>query len=205
MKYDIICKLMWLMFKNSFSSTLKNDLKIDKYKKVMKKGKKKYKEILKTIPDFDKDDRFKINIISCAQISSILLSCDKKLSLDEATLLYHQAMSNKIMKKFSKRTTNYTTEGQENLAKSALTSQTRTNPYTWKFDYIKGKNNNEYTAIFKTCGICKLMNELNLTEYIPALCSLDYVMAEMNNTTFTREYTLASGGPYCDCHYNHRN
>lgn len=27
MKYDIICKLMWLMFKNSFSSTLKNDLK----------------------------------------------------------------------------------------------------------------------------------------------------------------------------------
>ena len=41
MKYDIICKLMWLMFKNSFSSTLKNDLKIDNYKKVMKKGKKK--------------------------------------------------------------------------------------------------------------------------------------------------------------------
>lgn len=205
MKYDIICKLMWLMFKNNFSSTLKNDLKIDNYKKVMKKGKKKYKEILKTIPDFDKDDRFKINIISCAQISSILLSCDKKLSLDEATLLYHQAMSNKIMKKFSKRTTNYTTEGQENLAKSALISQTRTNPYTWKFDYIKGKNNNEYMAIFKTCGICKLMNELNLTEYIPALCSLDYVMAEMNNTTFTREYTLASGGPYCDCHYNHRS
>ncbi|CDC45798.1 l-2-amino-thiazoline-4-carboxylic acid hydrolase [Firmicutes bacterium CAG:449] len=80
MKYDIICKLMWLMFKNSFSSTLKNDLKIDNYKKIMKKGKKKYKEILKTIPDFDKDDRFKINIISCAQISSVLLSCDKKLS-----------------------------------------------------------------------------------------------------------------------------
>ena len=49
------------------------------------------------------------------------------------------------------------------------------------------------------------MNELNLTEYIPALCSLDYVMAEMNNTIFTRKYTLASGGPYCDCHYNHIN
>ena len=37
MKYDIICKLMWLMFKNSFSSTLKNDLKIDHYKLDKKK------------------------------------------------------------------------------------------------------------------------------------------------------------------------
>lgn len=23
-------------------------------------------------------------------------------------------------------------------------------------------------------------------------------------TDFTREYTLASGGPYCDCHYKKR-
>lgn len=36
------------------------------------------------------------------------------------------------------------------------------------------------------------------------MCTFDYDMAAMNNTEFKREYTLASGGPYCDCNYNHR-
>jgi len=48
------------------------------------------------------------------------------------------------------------------------------------------------------------MKKLGLEKYIPAMCALDYDMAHANNTEFTREYTLASGGPYCDCHYNHK-
>ena len=60
-----------------------------------------------------------------------------------------------------------------------------------------------FTAVFYTCGICTLMNKLGLSEYIPAMCAYDYDIAEMNNTKFTREFTLATGGPYCDCHYDH--
>ena len=46
------------------------------------------------------------------------------------------------------------------------------------------------------------MNELGLTEQIPAMCRLDYTMSEAGGVTdFVREYTLASGGPYCDCGY----
>ena len=36
----------------------------------------------------------------------------------------------------------------------------------------------------------------------PALCRPDYTMSEANGVTdFVRQYTLASGGPYCDCGY----
>ena len=36
----------------------------------------------------------------------------------------------------------------------------------------------------------------------PALCRLDYTMSEAGGATdFVRQYTLASGGPYCDCGY----
>ena len=36
----------------------------------------------------------------------------------------------------------------------------------------------------------------------PALCRLDYTMSEAGGVTnFVRQYTLASGGPYCDCGY----
>ena len=37
---------------------------------------------------------------------------------------------------------------------------------------------------------------------IPALCRLDYTMSESGGATdFVRQYTLASGDPYCDCGY----
>ena len=36
----------------------------------------------------------------------------------------------------------------------------------------------------------------------PAMCRLDYTMSEAGGATdFVRQYTLASGGPYCDCGY----
>ena len=44
--------------------------------------------------------------------------------------------------------------------------------------------------------------ELGLYDLTPALCRLDYTMSEAGGVTnFVRQYTLASGGPYCDCGY----
>lgn len=49
---------------------------------------------------------------------------------------------------------------------------------------------------------CALMQKLGLYDLTPALCHLDYAMSEAGERTdFVREYTLASGGPYCDCGY----
>ena len=46
------------------------------------------------------------------------------------------------------------------------------------------------------------MKELGLYDLPPALCRLDYTMSEAGAATnFVRQYTLASGGPYCDCGY----
>jgi len=59
-----------------------------------------------------------------------------------------------------------------------------------------------YEARFTRCGICTLMKELGLYDLVPAMCHLDYTMAEAGGVCdFIREYTLASGGPYCDCGY----
>ena len=50
-----------------------------------------------------------------------------------------------------------------------------------------------------------LMRELGLFEYVPAMCHLDYAMSDAGGVTnFVREYTLASGGPYCDCGYKRK-
>ena len=44
--------------------------------------------------------------------------------------------------------------------------------------------------------------KLKLYEYVPAMCRFDYAMSEAGGVSeFVRKYTLASGGPYCDCGY----
>ena len=59
-----------------------------------------------------------------------------------------------------------------------------------------------YEARFYICGICALMKEYGFYDLVPAMCHLDYTMSELGGASdFVREYTLASGGPYCDCGY----
>ena len=50
------------------------------------------------------------------------------------------------------------------------------------------------------------MKKLGLYDLTPAMCHLDYTMSEAGGASnFVREYTLASGGPYCDCGYQKRS
>ena len=83
----------------------------DAAKAITKKAKPKYKAIIADLPEFEKADRFKMNIVNCAMIGAFTLS-------------------------------------------------------------------------------------------IPAQCRLDYTMSEAGGVTdFVRQYTLASGDPYCECGY----
>ena len=76
------------------------------------------------------------------------------------------------------------------------------NPYSWNMEYLPYPDESGYEARFTACGICTLMKELGLYDLVPAMCRLDYTMSEAGGVTdFVRQYTLASGGPYCDCGY----
>ena len=147
----------------------------------------------------------KLKFVNCALLSAVLLSVEKKYTVEEIRLYYRKAMcENKLTKMASKKSKAYTVKGREKLKMQAEKSRTNDNPYSWKFTVEDGETINQYTATFYTCGICRLMTQLGLKEYIPAMCTLDYDMAALNNTEFTREYTIAGGAKFCDCHYNHK-
>lgn len=205
MKYSFLPKMMWAAFCGTFTEALADVLNVTDPKSVMKSAHRKYREILLGVDEFDKGDRFLINILSAAMFSSVLLSLSEKPTVGEARQYYRTAMNeNFFMRKAAKKSKNFTVKGREKLKADAVRSQSCANPYSWRFTVEDGETIDEYTAVFYTCGICHLMNGLGLAEYIPSLCSYDYDMAALNRTKFRREYTLASGGPYCDCHYDHR-
>ena len=81
------------------------------------------------------------------------------------------------------------------------------NPYSWNMDFFPYPYWDGYEVRFTRCGICTLMKEFGLYDLTPAMCWLDYTMSDAGDASdFVREYTLASGGPYCDsgCRKKHK-
>ncbi len=206
MKYAGLPMAMWVVFHKSFRKNLTEILKYDeqKSKKITVAAKKKYKEIIEKLPEFEKEDRFQMNIVNCAMLSAFFLNMPKLPTVEDATVYYEKTMMNGLVRWFCKRTgkNKYSEADIRSMKNTAKLRAGDRNPYSWNMDFYEYEDGSGYEARFTTCGICALMKELGLTELIPAMCRFDYTMSEAGGVTnFVRKYTLASGGPYCDCGY----
>ena len=204
MKYAGMPGGMWLLFAGSFRKNLSSVLKYDaaEAKSITGKAKKRYREIIGRLPEFEKDDRFKMNIVSCAMLSAFFLSMPEKPTVDHATKYYRDSMMTRAMKTFCRMSgkRKFTKKDVAGMKAAAELRSADRNPYSWNMTFLPYSDGSGYEARFTKCGICTLMKELGLYELTPAMCRLDYTMSEAGGrSAFVRKYTLASGGPYCDC------
>ena len=209
MKYAGMPLGMWLLFRRSFQKQLTDTLGIDRKTtaEITRKAKAKYREIIASLPAFEKGDRFKMNIVSCATLAAFLLSLPQKPTVEQATKYYNDAMMIGSMRRFCRMggRRKFSKQDIQGMKKTAAFRAADRNPYSWNMDFLPYADGSGYEARFSKCGICTLMKKLGLFEYVPAMCRLDYAMSEAGGTTdFVRKYTLASGGPYCDCGYKRK-
>ena len=206
MKYAGMPMGMWVLFGKSFRDRLCDVFGHDKATAggVMKKAKGRYKEIIADLPEFEKEDRFKMNIVNCALLCALILSMPERPDVSRLTDYYAKGMMTKPMKWFCEKSgkKKFTESDIAGMKATAKLRAADRNPYSWNMDYLEYPDGSGYEGRFTKCGICVLMKKLGLYDLTPALCHLDYTMAEAGGTAdFVREYTLASGGPYCDCGY----
>ena len=206
MKYVGMPAGMWLLFKRSFKHNLSSVLGFEKEEtaRIGKAAKNRYKKIIASLPVFEKGDRFKMNIVNSAMLSSFYLNMKKKPTVEQMTRYYRESMMTGAMKLFCRRSGKRTftkkyIDGMKNTARFRAADRNR---YSWNMDFYPYPDGSGYEARFDRCGICTLMRELGIPELVPAMCALDYTMTDAGGTAvFVRKYTLASGGPYCDCGY----
>ena len=145
-----------------------------------------------------------MNIVNCAMLGAFILSMPKRPSVEKLTVYYAEAMMTKPMKWFCRKSgkSKFTEKDIDGMRATAALKAADRNPYSWNMDFYEYPDGSGYEGRFTACGICALMQKLGLYDLTPALCHLDYTMSEAGGATdFVREYTLASGGPYCDCGY----
>lgn len=210
MKYSGLPMVMWGLFQKPFRKELTNVFDIDKReaKQITKKAKIKYKGIIAKLPTFEKGDRFLLNIVGTAMLGAFILSMPFRPSVETLTDYYAKAMMTPLMKWFCKKSgkKKFSRKNMDALKKTANFKAGDRNPYSWNMEFYEYPDGSGYEARFTKCGICVLMKELGLYDLVPAMCHLDYVMSEAGKTSdFVREYTIASGGQYCDCGYKKKS
>ena len=200
---------MWLLFHRSFRGKMISVLGYSKATaaEIEKMALPKSTEIIFGLPEFEKADRFKMNIVNCAMLAAFYLNMEKKPTAEQRTEYYERAMMISPMRVFCRIT------GKKKFSKKDIAGMKATaalnaadrNPYSWNMEFLLYTDGSGYEARFSKCGICTLMRELGISEIVPAMCHLDYTMSDAGGTTeFVRQYTLAGGGPYCDCGYKKR-
>ena len=210
MKYVGMPMGMWMMSATSFRKQLTEVLGygMNTAKAITKKAKPKYRAIISELPEFEKEDRFKMNLVNCAMIGAFILSMPERPDVERLTVYYANAMMTKPMKWFCRKSgkTKFTEKDDTGMKATAALKAADRNPFSWNMEFYEYMDGSGYEGRFTQCGICVLMKKLGLYDLTPALCRLDYTMSEAGGVTdFVRQYTLASGGPYCDCGYKKKD
>lgn len=210
MKYMGMPLGMWALFAGSFQKQLTAIFGYDVQtaKAITKHAKPKYQEIIRELPEFEKADRFKMNVVNTAMLGAFVLSMPERPDVEKLTEYYADAMMTKLMRWFCRKSgrKKFTEKDIAGMKSTAALKAADRNPYSWNMEFYEYPDGSGYEGRFTKCGICVLMKNLGLFDLTPALCHLDYTMSEAGGVTnFVREYTLASGGPYCDCGYHKKN
>ena len=207
MKYFGMPLGMWVLFHASFQDRLTKEfgLSAEEAGTVAARAKIDYKKIIADLPEVEKEDRFQMNAVNCAMLAAFILNMPRRPDVDTLQRYYAEAMMTPAMKWFCRKSgkQQFSDKKIEGLKAAAKLRAADRNPYSWNMDFFEYPDGSGFESRFTRCGICEIMKKFGLYDLTPALCHLDYTMAEAGGTTdFVREYTLASGGPYCDCGYH---
>ena len=172
MKYMGMPMGMWALFAGSFKKQLSVVLGYDEAvaKEITDKAKPKYKEIITGLPEFEKADRFKMNIVNSVMLCAFILSMPERPQVEPLTKYYADAMMTGPMKWFCRKSgkSKFTPKDIAGMKATAALRAADRNPYSWNMEYYEYPDGSGYEARFDKCGICALMKEQGLYD-LPAV------------------------------------
>lgn len=97
-----------------------------------------------------------------------------------------------------KSKTAFTAKAQRRRAEVAAKTDAANNPYQWDAEVTLGRDAEEYTILYRQCGLCALGRQEGLSHLVPYMCALDTMSIDWMGGMLYRTETLAIGGKCCD-------
>ena len=135
MKYTGMPVGMWILFSKSFEQNLVTVFGLDRYLAgtVKAKAKPKYKEIIAGLSEFEKADRFKMNIVNCALLAAFVLNMPERPDVERLTAYYAGSMMTPAMKWFCRKSgkSKFTEKDIFSMKAAERLRAADRNPYSW--------------------------------------------------------------------------
>lgn len=139
MRWNGMPMAMWAVFAKSFEKQLTEVFGYGaKTAKVIRKtAKLKYKEIIAKLPEFEKGDRFSMNIIGCAMLGAFVLCMPRRPDAEALTVYYENAQMTPLMKWFCRQSgkSKFTPKDIAAMKATAARKAADRNPYSWNMDF----------------------------------------------------------------------
>ena len=175
MKYAGMPMGMWALFAPSFRNQLTAVFGYDDdtAKDITKKARTKYRKIIADLPEFEKADRFKMNLVNCAIIGAFILSMPQRPEVDRLTDYYAKAMMTAPMQWFCRKSgkSKFTAKDIAAMKATAALKAADRNPYSWNMEFTNTLTAAATRDALQNCGICVLMKELGLYD-LTLLCAI---------------------------------
>lgn len=99
----------------------------------------------------------------------------------------------------SKGKSAFTLEAQKKRADNAVRGNAAPGEaFNWNTEVILGRDADEYTILYRQCGLCALGKQEGLPHLVPYMCAVDTMSFDWMGGRLYRTQTLASGGELCD-------
>ena len=139
MKYAGMPFGMWMLFAGSFQKQLTAVLgyDADTARAITKKAKPRYRQIIRRLPEFEKADRSKMNIVNCAMLGAFILSMPQRPEVDRMTDYYAKSMMTKPMQWFCRKSgkSKFTPKDIAAMKATAALKAADRNPYSWNMEF----------------------------------------------------------------------
>ena len=162
MKYAGMPFGMWVLFAGSFQKQLTDVLGYDAAtaRAITKNAKPQYRQIIAGLPEFEKADRFKMNLVNCAMVGAFILSMPQRPEVDRLTDYYARSMMTAPMRWFCRKSgkSKFTPKDIVAMKATADLKAADRNPYSWNMEFYEYPDGSGYEGRFTKCGICVLMS-----------------------------------------------
>ena len=141
---------MWAVFAKSFEKQLTEVFGYDAKtaKAIRKTAKLRYKEIIAKLPEFEKGDRFQLNIIGCAMLGAFVLSMPRRPDVESLTDYYEKAQMTPLMKWFCRQSgkSKFTPKDIAAMKATAARRAADRNPYSWNMGFYEYPDGSDFTG-----------------------------------------------------------
>jgi len=200
MKYNA---MLWLVFTNEIKKVLVKFVDKKEAKRILKKAKPIYKDLLSKVEGVSGDNPMASNITGAFIILSIWLASERKLEPNTMTAILNEAFKSKIISSNYKSMNLNTPEGMQKFGEKMHGCKAWADNHpqdfdTWDFNFDESKHDEGFYYHYTNCPINNFCRKYGYEEFTPVLCNIDYATFAMMGGRLNRQYTLAEGGPMCD-------